>query len=284
MEITLNDEDKTKNSIFDNSITLNIIPIEEVENMYNRLYDTIYNNETRFIYNIDNRIINPNPRDNHNNIIQIIIYSFIINTDFFFRMFPEEYVSELNISQRLLDIISYIQTNMSNIINYIKNDDLQALLDLFVEIKRKDSFIFDNIVSIHLNNLYHFPYEVINNNNHKQPTEFKTDAYINNFINTILTMINDINDISNNITARGKNRRKIDEIDEISTQNENLNTSNGTRKKVKVQPNVINIGGKKYKNKTKKSKKTKKSNIIKKIKKSKKTKKTKKNKRKMYSN
>ena len=141
----------TQNSLFDIITTKNELfdifyDFRNKGELFEELYDILYSIQIE-TYN------NPYLEEKHRekNISKIILISFILNTDFFFRMFPDD---------------TYY-TNIEKCFEYFKSfdfnvlirDNYEELIKALFEFYELDNDFFYKIIDIHLDNLYNFPHE-----------------------------------------------------------------------------------------------------------------------------
>jgi hypothetical protein len=191
-----NEFDFTQNSIFDyiveQKITHENSNIDSIKNMYDRLYDTLTKCERSLLLKYKKNI-QTSPTDIFN-MCTIICISFILNTDFFFRMTNQDN-----------DMYVFIQDFAS---------DIDKNFKLFYDVDFFKLPLVHEIVQIHLDNLYTFQ-----SNNWKEITE---DVYepiniisyddIDRFETYFFTGLTNINSF-NKFVKTGLNFNKITNTD-----------------------------------------------------------------------
>jgi hypothetical protein len=162
----------TQNSLFD------IYIIDDKEENFKKLYDTLYEIQIETYEMFRHSSF----RDNlYENIAKIILISFILNTDFFFRMFPDDTTDDT--TDYYTNILHFIHSKIFNIIldALLSNDKGKLLYALFRFHDLNDTF-FDIIIDIHLDNLYNFPHNNVITNEILIPQDFENFTNIKRFV------------------------------------------------------------------------------------------------------
>ena len=185
------------NNILDNYLIKNNINNNNNNNnkSYNDIYDELIYYEDK-LYNIYKYSLVQGIKLIKPYVIKIILYSFILNTDFFWRLYPD------NLNQdEFITIVKEFISNLNNF-NYTDNEYIYNIYYY-----NDNSVFFQNIFNIHLNNLYNFP---INWDDHKKFPNVISITDMNLFnIHIISDLYNNINEEEINIRFEMINKNNI---------------------------------------------------------------------------
>jgi hypothetical protein len=227
----------TQNSVFDNCVAQ--MDYNNTIQAYTILYDVLYNSEHE-LFEIISKTLVQRLNEVPNLISKIILISFILNTEFFFRMFPDGSSD----SSGLINFIHYYVINGQSIIQSIINNE--DLTQHFIQFINNNNNIAINIINIHLENLYNFPFEWVQVSNQIMiPQNFVDISIIEAFNQNIYQLITQI--VNPQPVAAGPNFNAVSPIQYNNQQPIYASNTGGKKNHSKKQRN------KKHKSKNKKT-------------------------------
>jgi len=144
----------TQNSLFDYFIEKINLDYVTCQKVYNHLYDDLYNSEQE-LFGIYRNALVSKLADVPKLLSKIYLISFILNSEYFFRMIPDE--PSAPTSQLFVNFTLKCHDNTQSIIqSLMNNEDMTAR---FIEFINNDINISSLLVTIHLDNLYNFPFD-----------------------------------------------------------------------------------------------------------------------------
>jgi hypothetical protein len=237
-------EKLTQNSLFDNYVVNQHLSYDMTNQAYTRLYDILYESE-QILFEIFDKNLVQRISELPNLISKIILISFLLNTEFFFRMFPDS----IDPSKFNNFIYFYFEaSNAKAIIEPIVNSVLNNgdLTNHFIEFCKSDEIISSTIINIHLENLYNFPFNwSVNQYQLLIPHNFVDISKIGGFNQQIFQQITLM--INSQPVAAGPSYNISSPIQYNNQQPITVNNMGGKRERSKKQRN------KKHKSKNKKT-------------------------------
>ena len=227
-------------------------PGDIVKNIYRTLYDCLYDSEAKLFQKYDDKEFS----DCKLLMIKIFWISFILNTEFFYRMIPHD---KNGIFFRKAEIFESSQnTSTQEIIMSIinNNENIVTLFNIHFGVNSPQLFSFAyEILSIHLDNLYNFP--VVWNNDRGNIIPKCTD------INKINSFNIEVMDIFSGAATTWKSSVAVVNVSSRTSVNASSRTSENSSSRTNVNspssPRQSNNsvafanGGKKIKSKKKKN-------------------------------